>query len=386
VTAVSAPERTFERFLGRLRGSAAGPTAILSGGVHGNEPAGALAAERVLTHLHATDAAIRGEILAVAGNLEALSVDRRYVHQDLNRAWTTEKIDALLAADPALDDSEQREQRELLHIFEEHRRTARGPVVILDLHTTSAGGPPFCLFSDTLENRRIAMQLGVPSVLGLEECIDGTLLDYATKGGMNAFVVEGGQHTQPESVDYHEAAIWLTLLAIEVVVPEQVPDLARHRRVLHDATAGLPRVLEVRYRHAVAPDDAFVMKPGYVGFQPIAADEVLAHDRGGPIRSRETGRVLMPLYQEQGEDGFFVIRRIHGFWMGVSTAARRMGLPGLIPLLPGVRHHPDRPDWVIARRRVARFYRTQVFHLLGFRTREETADEIVFARRRRKPS
>lgn len=385
MTAVTAPERTFERFIGRHRGSEAGPTVIVSGGIHGNEPAGAIAARRVVEHLQSAAVPVRGEVLAVAGNLEALAEDRRYVDHDLNRAWTSERIARLRSSDPALDDSEEREQRELLGIFESYREQARGEVVILDLHTTSAGGPPFCLFSDTLNNRRIAMQLGIPLILGLEECIDGTLLDYATKEGMNAFVVEGGQHREQGSVAYHEAAIWLTLRAVGVIAPDDIPNEERHRKTLRDATVGLPRALEVRYRHPVSEDSAFVMKPGYVGFQPIREGEVLAHERSGDVHARECGRVLMPLYQDQGEDGFFVIRQIRPFWLGVSTAARRMGLPGVIPLLPGVQRHPDRPDWVVVRRGIARFYRSQVFHLLGFRTREETDSYVVYARRRRRP-
>lgn len=384
MTAVSTA-RTFERFLGRLHGAEPGPMLIVCGGMHGNEPAGALAARDVVESLRRRGVAIRGDIVAVAGNLEAMAEDRRFVHHDLNRAWTETRIRELLAQEPALDDSEQREQRELFAIFEEQRAMARGQTVIVDLHTTSAGGPPFCIFSDTLANRAVAMPLGVPAILGLEECIDGTLLDYATKAGMVALVVEGGQHRDPVSQRYHEAALWVTLLSLGIVSEGDVPDLAAHRRLLGEATRSVPPVVEVRYRHPVRPGDGFTMRPGYVGFQRIGRGEVLAHDRSGEIRARETGRILMPLYQAQGDDGFFVVRRIRPFWLGVSTWARRVGLPGIVPWLPGVRRHPERPDWVVVRRSVARFYRSQVFHLLGFRTREESDDEVVFARRRRRP-
>jgi succinylglutamate desuccinylase len=383
VTTVTPRELTHERFLGRVHGPTPGPTLIISGGIHGNEPAGIVAAQRVIAHLRGNDISIRGDLIAVAGNLDALEMGWRFVDHDLNRVWTEDRVNELRASDPALDNAEQRQQRELLGIFEEYRGRSRGQTIILDLHTTSAGGPPFCLFSDTLANRRIATRLGVPLILGLEECIDGTLLDYATKSGMNAFVVEGGQHDDKASEGYHEAAIWLTLRALEMLPDSGVPDEAACRAKLAGSTAGLPRALEVRYRHPVRDTDGFEMRPGYIGFQRIQEGEHLASDRGGAIYAREGGRVLMPLYQELGEDGFFVIREIHTFWLHVSTFARQIGLPGVVPLLPGVRRHPERRDWILANKSTVRFFRTEVFHLLGFRTHHEVGDAIVFARRRR---
>ena len=154
MTAVTPRERTHERFLGRVHGTAPGASLIVCGGLHGNEPAGIVAARRVLAHLHEHEIAVRGDLVAVAGNLDALEMGWRFVDTDLNRVWSEERVAALRASDPALDTAEQGQQRELLAIFEERQRTARGEVVILDLHTTSAGGPPFCLFSDTLANRR----------------------------------------------------------------------------------------------------------------------------------------------------------------------------------------------------------------------------------------
>ncbi len=383
MTAVTLPARTHDRFIGKVHGDAPGPALIVSGGIHGNEPAGIVAARRVVAHLQEHAIPLRGDLIAIAGNLDALEMGWRFVETDLNRVWTTARVEALRASDPAIDNAEQRQQRELLGIFEEQQRTARGEVVILDLHTTSAGGPPFCLFSDTLANRRIAMKLGVPAILGLEECIDGTLLDYSTKTGMHAFVVEGGKHDDEASEDYHEAAIWLTLVALGMLPPDTVPRASDCRARLAESTKGLPRALEVSYRHPVDESDNFVMRRGYVGFQPIARDEHLADDRSGAIRAREDGRILMPLYQELGSDGFFVIREIRPFWLGVSTWARTLGLPRLVPLLPGVRRHADRADWIVVSKQIVRFYRSEVFHLLGFRTHHEVDGNIVFARRRR---
>jgi succinylglutamate desuccinylase len=48
----------------------------------------------------------------------------------------------------------------------------------------------------------------------------------------------------------------------------------------------------------------------YNNFDPIAKGEVLAYDKNGPIKSPYGGLILMPLYQKQGDDGFFVIQEI----------------------------------------------------------------------------
>ena len=50
------------------------------------------------------------------------------------------------------------------------------------------------------------------------------------------------------------------------------------------------------------------MEPGFANIQSIAAGTLLARDRGGEIRAHEDCLVVMPLYQGQGDDGFFLGR------------------------------------------------------------------------------
>jgi len=44
----------------------------------------------------------------------------------------------------------------------------------------------------------------------------------------------------------------------------------------------------------------------------VRAGTLLARDKAGEIRAREDGIVVMPLYQGQGEDGFFLGRAVAG--------------------------------------------------------------------------
>ena len=49
----------------------------------------------------------------------------------------------------------------------------------------------------------------------------------------------------------------------------------------------------------------------YRNFDKIYKGELLAHDAHGEIRALCDGLILMPLYQKQGSDGFFVIKDIN---------------------------------------------------------------------------
>ena len=378
-TTVTAPTR----WIGRYSTGRPGPTVLCCGGLHGNEPAGVLAAKNVIARLEQERPPLRGELLAVAGNLAALARGRRFVEVDLNRCWLDEQVRAVREQEPSEDRPEQAEQRALLEIIDEAAGSAE-ELVCMDLHTTSGDTPPFTLMSDTLRNRRLAFGLPLPILLGLEESVDGTLLEYLARRGHVAEVVEAGRHDDPRCVEIHEGALWMGLVAVGALRPSEVPEMARWRRSLSEAARGLPRVVEIRHHHKFAPGDGFVMKPSYRGFQEISKGEVLAHDRRGDILAPESGRMLMPHYQELGNDGFFIIRRVRRFWIALSGVVRRLRLGVVLPLLPGVRRHPTELDALLVDPGVARWSTVEIFHLFGYRRRRPEGKKLVFSRRRQR--
>jgi len=372
-----------ERVLGRYETGTPGPTLIVLGGLHGNEPSGVHAARRVLERLQQERPPLRGQVVALAGNLEALARQRRFLTRDLNRAWTEDRVTRLRDGDPALNSPEDMQQRDLLRIMEEAGERADGHrIIVLDLHTTSGESPPFTVMSDTRRNRRIAFGVPGPVLLGLEESIDGSLLSYATERGHVAVLVESGQHDAERSIDLHEAVIWLTLASAGCLTPREVPDYELWRRRMDEACKGLPRVVELRYRHAIDDGDDFRMEPGLRGFTPIRKGDLLARDRRGEIRSQHDGHLLMPLYQEQGSDGFFIIRRVSPIWLWLSAALRALHLHGLVTLFPGVTHHPDRKNALRVDPKVARWFTVEIFHLFGYRRRRRDGEYLIFTRRR----
>ncbi|MHC4972325.1 MAG: succinylglutamate desuccinylase/aspartoacylase family protein [Planctomycetota bacterium] len=375
---MSTATQEFQRRLGRYTSGRPGPTVVVCGGLHGNEPAGALAAQNVLERLERDRPPLEGELLAVAGNLAALAAGRRYLAVDLNRAWRADHVHAVRNGGPR--NPEEEELGALLEVFDSITEDA--PLILFDLHTTSGDSPPFTIMSDTLRNRRIALALPPTAILGLEETVDGTLLEYLTERGHTAVVVEAGQHDAPESVAIHEAVIWMGLAAAGALRPLDIPDYAAHRARLRAASRGLPRVVELRHRHPVAEADGFRMEPGYRGLQPVAQGELLGYDRRGEVRAPRRGRIVLPLYQELGDDGFFLVRSVSRFWLGLSSLLRRLRLGRMLPWFPGVEAHPEQPNALRVDPKVARWLVVEVFHLFGYRRRRPEGDHLVFSRRR----
>ncbi len=369
-----------KRVIGTYGGQQPGPSLVVIGAIHGNEPAGAQAAERVLATLRRTAMPMRGRLCALVGNVSALQAGQRFLKRDLNRIWSADEIQEMRARDPGLDGPEQAEQRALESSIEPFAH-GDDPCVILDLHSTSATGAPFSVMSDTLQNRELTFAYPIPIILGLEEVVRATLLEYYSEMGHVCVAVEGGQHDDPRTVDHHEAILWMTLVSSGMLESRHVPGWEDHVSRLEVSSAGLPSVVETMYRHAIAPEDDFRMELGFENFDPIKRGQRLASDRHGVVHAPDDGRVMLPLYQGQGEDGFFVGREVRVFWLQLSALLRRLGVERLLPLFPGVRRDPVRPRTLLADRLWARWLVPQIFHLLGFRRDHDEDRFRVFVRR-----
>lgn len=379
----SSRPHTYQRRLGSYGGTTFGPLVICIGGMHGNEPAGAHALERVLQYLRQTRPPFNGKLVAFAGNLGALERGSRFVHRDLNRMWAPARVRQMKAgALLEIETAETSEQRELLAAVETELAGKFSQAVFLDLHTTSSAGAPFGLISDTLANRRYAQRLRTPIILGLEESIEGTLLNYINELGHAALGFEAGQHESPLALKNHEAAIWTILVTAGCLPAENVPNWRGLQRTLRESSRGLPLALEVRYRHAIRPADQFAMVPGFVNFQHVEQGELLAQDRHGEVRAAEAGYLFMPLYQSQGEDGFFLVRAIRPVWLELAAWLRRLRVDRTLAWWPGVRRLPEDENSLLLDPQIARWYTLEICHLLGFRKQARLGDKLLVTRRR----
>ncbi len=306
------------RIIGHYEGQEEGPLFICLGAMHGNEPAGVRAIELVVKMLEVEPIRnphfrYRGNFVGLVGNLKAYEEGKRYLDKDLNRSFDADKLSFLETQDPQELDNEDREflelDREVRVLIAQYQPSK---VILLDLHTTSSHGGIFTICREREEDIELGAAMHAPIVLGMLSGLKGTTLHYFTTENMGVETIpitfESGQHVEGLSVTRAVAGIINCMKAIDSVDSDVVEN--HHEEILIKYSESLPRVTRLIERHAIAENDAFVMKPGFLNFQSVAKGEVVATDKNGPVTVSENGRLLMPLYQLQGEDGFFLVKEV----------------------------------------------------------------------------
>ncbi|MCM8570002.1 succinylglutamate desuccinylase/aspartoacylase family protein [Gramella jeungdoensis] len=293
------------RIIGKYSSGKAGPLLFVTGGIHGNEPSGVKALETVFKELEKTNPEIEGTIIGVAGNKKALNQNNRYIDEDLNRTWTKENIQSGVK-----DTHEKKEMFEIIGILKEYPESNFTKRYFLDCHTTSSPSLPYVSVQEVNDNDEWAHKFPTYIIRGFSDIITGDIDHYLSRTGMTGFVFEAGQHTDKTSVENHEGVIWLALkeacnldLSQISTYPECVDRFAKKN-------APPQKTFEIVYRHGLEDSDIFEMQPGYENFQKIEKGELLAKQNGNDVKSEWDAYIFMPLYQSQGNDGFFVVKEV----------------------------------------------------------------------------
>lgn len=307
------------RIIGSYSGNTHGALFFVITTLHGNEPAGEKAMRTLLRLLQeeknkkpAFDFA--GKMVGLVANMAAKAKKTRYIDTDMNRIWTAERV-AFIATEPSekLILSEEHEIKALLQTMRSEIAAYKPTqIFLLDLHTTTADGGIFTIVPPSEASEKIGMTLFAPVITGFDGLLQGTLMSFMNGSfdGLpcTTLTFESGQHDDPESVTNAVSAIINTLRAIGCVKPEDVED--KHDERLRARAAALPKKATLLYRHAISASDNFRMRPGFHNFQAVKKKEVLADDRKGTIKAIDNALIIMPLYQKQGNDGFFLVREV----------------------------------------------------------------------------
>ncbi|MEM7297898.1 MAG: aspartoacylase, partial [Bacteroidota bacterium] len=100
----------------------------------------------------------------------------------------------------------------------------------------------------------------------------------------------------------------------------------------------------------------------------IKEGQHLANSNGAAIKAKEDSRIFMPLYQSQGSDGFFTIKKIWKPFLKASAFIRRHRLDRMLVSLPGVKWIDADKSGLIVNKNIARFMARDLFHLFGYRS------------------
>lgn len=308
-----------ERIIGHYQGPEAGPLLIAITGLHGNETATGIAMARLFDLLEQEPSlnpsfSFRGDFLALRGNLSALATGQRYIDEDLNRIWDEARIVAL-QIDDSQANTEEKELLELLAAIEiAIEESQPEEIILIDLHTTTASGGIFLVTADDTPSQLLAAELYAPLVEGILNGLENTSLHYFQAGrfgkniAVRALAFEAGAHDDPRSIDRALAMVVNIFRDAGCVEESDVRTL--HDELLQAESAPLPPHTRLAYTHRISAAEQFRMQPGFHNFSPIKKGDLLGQDHHGAVLSPLDGYLLMPLYQAQGNEGFFIVQAV----------------------------------------------------------------------------
>ncbi len=305
-----------KRIIGSYTQNNSGPLVVVFSQIHGNEPAGRIALEYIFKMLEVEpitnpEFKFKGKIIGLVGNLQASKTGSRFIKKDLNRSWIKEEVDIILKTPKRSLENEDLEIRENIDLIKnEVKKLNPTELIILDLHTTSSSGGIFSIVSNDPRSISIAKELHAPVILGMLSGIYGTTLHYFNTDNMGitttTVTFESGQHDDPLSINRAIAGIINCLRSVGCVDPQHIEN--RHDEILVEFSKNLPKVCELVDKFTVKDISKFSLVPGLKNFQMVKKGQLLGKHEDVEIVIQEDSILLMPLYQNQGEDGFFLIK------------------------------------------------------------------------------
>lgn len=294
-----------QRVLGKIEGNPPGPLIVCMAAIHGNEQVGIHAFRNVHSSIINHNIPFKGKILGIVGNVKATQCNRRYIDYDLNRAWTTDNLQRIYQNPHEF--AEDEEVKIILDTIKKEENDSYTEKILVDLHSTSSDKGNFIVIPKDTSEHPIIRALHLPTVVGFHKYLQGTLLEFFHQRGYLAFAFEGGMMGTKDVYQLHTSGLWEILEKSGSVTHHDHEVEDHYIRKLQKVSSNLPRRVTVKYRHVISKNDGFRMLPGFHNFQPIHKGQLLAYLRDKEIQSPMDGMIFMPLYQPEGEDGFFIV-------------------------------------------------------------------------------
>ena len=126
------------------------------------------------------------------------------------------------------------------------------------------------------------------------------------------------------------------------------------------------------------------MLPGFTNFQQVSQGTVIAKSNGQDLVVEKDSLLFMPLYQNQGDDGFFLIRSIPTVLLWLSALLRKIKVDRIFLLLPGVSWHSSEKEAMSVNLKIARWVARELFHLFGYRSKKYDQNYLLISNRETK--
>jgi predicted deacylase len=181
-----------------------GPHVVITALVHGNEIAGAIVLDRMLSD---PPRPLCGILTIGFANLDAFDrfdpghpTASRYVEEDMNRLWDADQLDG---PRQSAELARARAMRQLIDQAD----------VLLDLHSMLWPSEPLILSGPTAKGRALAAAIGTPGLIVADHghASGRRLIDYAPFVDPDrtqvAVLVEAGQHWQADTIETMQRAV-----------------------------------------------------------------------------------------------------------------------------------------------------------------------------------
>jgi succinylglutamate desuccinylase len=281
---------------------------ICTAGMHGNEPEGVYALQRVFEYLENFSLQkFHGRFIGIRGNIKALKEGKRYLKQDLNRVFSEENV-SNVRRKITNDHPELKELEDIIETVESIGISKYSQKYFLDLHATSGENGIFLItpFDEIPSHSDLISRLNSPKILNISSLLKDTSVPFMKHHGFYSFGFEGGKIGNMTTVQNHIALVWQVLAKAGFLAEKFEPHEVKEYKALESFAQGLPSYLRLTYRHSIKEEDEFRMIQGFENFSYVKKGDLLAFDKKGEVLAPQEGYLLMPLYQKTGSDGFFM--------------------------------------------------------------------------------
>jgi len=282
------------------------PHVAVFGAVHGNEPCGLRAIERLYAEILADELVLSaGTLTLVHGNPPASELQERHTRGgvDLNRQFDYRFLDDIPPHHWTYEHSRALELQPLLESVD----------VVLDLHSTTAPAPAFAIASPLPSSLELAVALGLPYVTqGWESpglLGDRVLIAPLTRRGLPGVSIECGQHEERPAVDVAYACLRRGLEYLGMIAALPVAPVAASCTHLW-ITAAVKR-----------PSSSFRFARPFESMQELRAGELIGCDEVLALSAQCHCYVIMPNDSVSvGDDMLYLARSLDAGESGMRAS------------------------------------------------------------------